>query len=534
MNIRIKELKMIDERKVNSKLETAKYKMKKKIEEINGKNSRRTRNLVKKLRQEAAKSKSTIMKKYEQKLKHLRRKFRTSEEDKINKVPDSIADLKLENLSVFNKKKFDDIEIVEYETEVIGDIVLTDNERKILRLPPKFSIEDNLPPEGLALEVEMANAKCRMTIRKEEEEKLEEDEGIAEIEEDESFQEELEKQDAQSRQIYDPTTRTFNDAKRRATDLKECSRITLPKPLETRHEAMIETRRNMNEKTYNQYRDEECNRKGEVKGNLTEEEKDGLKSLQNRIKNKEIIILKTDKSGKLCVTTREEYERMGHEHIKKDVEIGRKQIIEMEKQLNGHVFFWAKIWGSGEARGHKDRIIDSKVVSSEQLADLYLTYKDHKEGRKTRPVVTGCSSNSMGFSNSVSDLLESVNKANEDPYECISSEDMLANTEKFNTEARKIMEEGRKHLMRKINCEKERGMKNISRCDKLWKKKSGEARMAASQEEHDIANDTGERAGEEENLDELRLREIDGQQQHTINPPISPPRKVLKPLPGLG
>jgi hypothetical protein len=149
-------------------------------------------------------------------------------------------------------------------------------------------------------------------------------------------------------------------------------------------------------------------------------------------------------------------------------------------------------------------------------------------------VVTGCSSNSMGFSNSVSDLLESVNKANEDPYECISSEDMLANTEKFNTEARKIMEEGRKHLMRKINCERERGMKNISRCDKLWKKKSGEARMAASQEEQDIANDTGERAGEEENLDELRLREIDGQQQHTINPPISPPRKVLKPLPGLG
>ena len=151
------ELKMIDERKVNSKLETAKYKMKKKIEEISGKNSRRTRNLVKKLRQEAARNKSTIMKKYEQKLKHLRRKFRTSEEDKINKVPDSIADLKLENLSVFNKKKFDDIEIVEYETEVIGDIELTDNERKILRLPPKFSIEDNLPPEGLALEVEMAS-----------------------------------------------------------------------------------------------------------------------------------------------------------------------------------------------------------------------------------------------------------------------------------------------------------------------------------------------------------------------------------------
>ena len=66
------------------------------------------------------------------------------------------------------------------------------------------------------------------------------------------------------------------------------------------------------------------------------------------------------------------------------------------------------------------------MVSSEKLADLYIMYKDHKEGRKSRPVVTGCNSNTRGFSNSVSDLLESVNKANEDPYECISSEDMLS------------------------------------------------------------------------------------------------------------
>ena len=101
------------------------------------------------------------MKKYEQKLKHLRRKFRTSEEDKINKVPESIQDLKLENLSVFNKKKYYDLQIVEYETEIIGDIILTDNERIILRLPPKFSIEENLPPEGLALEVEMGICKVQ-------------------------------------------------------------------------------------------------------------------------------------------------------------------------------------------------------------------------------------------------------------------------------------------------------------------------------------------------------------------------------------
>ena len=64
-------------------------------------------------------------------------------------------------------------------------------------------------------------------------------------------------------------------------------------------------------------------------------------------------------------------------------------MIEKERQINGHVFFWSKMWGSGDNHGQRDRILDSKVVSSEQLADMYLMYKDHKAERASRPVVTG-------------------------------------------------------------------------------------------------------------------------------------------------
>ena len=103
----------------------------------------------------------------------------------------------------------------------------------------------------------------------------------------------------------------------------------------------------------------------------------------------------------------------------------------------------SKMWGSGDDHGHRDRIIDSKVVSSEQLASLYLMYKDHKKEKgTTRPVVTGCSSNTKGFSNSVSGLLESVNKAKEEAYEVVSGEDMLAKVEKYNVEAEEIKREG--------------------------------------------------------------------------------------------
>ena len=174
------------------------------------------------------------------------------------------------------------------------------------------------------------------------------------------------------------------------------------------------------------------------------------------MRDHEIVIMKTDKSGKMCVISREEYLKMGHEHTKKDEKIDRKMIIEKEKQLNGHVFFWSKIWGSGEDHNHRDRIIDSKVVSSEQLADMYIMYKDHKAGRASRPVVTGCNSNTRGMSNCVSDLLESVNKANQDPYETISGEDMQAQIEKYNIKAAEIVKEGRDKLCKKIGC------KNIS------------------------------------------------------------------------
>ena len=134
------------------------------------------------------------------------------------------------------------------------------------------------------MDEELGFTKARMTIAKEQEERLEkeEDEGIGE--EDEEFQEEMEKMEARTRQIYDPKTRTYNDKKRRVTDQRECSRVTLTKPLNTKEESLIEMRRSTNDKIYNGYRKTECNKKGEVEGNLTENEKEGLKSLQRRMK----------------------------------------------------------------------------------------------------------------------------------------------------------------------------------------------------------------------------------------------------------
>ena len=74
-----------------------------------------------------------------------------------------------------------------------------------------------------------------------------------------------------------------------------------------------------------QYKREKCNRDGEQVTNLSEEEQRGLKSLMKKIKEDKILIMKTDKSGKLAVTTKEKYTEMGMEHVGKDSEVGRQK-----------------------------------------------------------------------------------------------------------------------------------------------------------------------------------------------------------------
>ena len=69
----------------------------------------------------------------------------------------------------------------------------------------------------------------------------------------------------------------------------------------------------------------------------------------------------------------------------------------------------------------------SRITDSHNKAVLYPLYKDHKSvPGKTRPVVTGCTSNSRGLSNAVSNLLESVANCNPNNFESISPEDMIS------------------------------------------------------------------------------------------------------------
>ena len=102
-----------------------------------------------------------------------------------------------------------------------------------------------------------------------------------------------------------------------------------------------------------------------------------------------------------------------------------------------------------------------KVTHSENIADLYLMYKDHKSGDKTRPTATGHSSNKRGLSNAVSEVLEAINNSENNRYNTISSEDMMARMVEANNSIINETRKWQEKRVQKLRCKRCRIMERV-------------------------------------------------------------------------
>ena len=85
--------------------------------------------------------------------------------------------------------------------------------------------------------------------------------------------------EARGRQVFDPEQKIYDERKRRVTDLKECNRVTLPRPLGVQRKAQIETRREIHRKIFLQYKKEKSTEEGEQVQNLREAASGAVPSL---------------------------------------------------------------------------------------------------------------------------------------------------------------------------------------------------------------------------------------------------------------
>ena len=157
--------KFEDELTKNSEYTRERNRMRRELAGRLGKNSRTYNRVIKNLISAARAEKEDYKKRYKQKLEHLQRKYREDEETKLDRAPSDIQEFS--NLSIFDNEKFSRISPVVYDTAVVGDITLDEDEQAILRLNPKFSVVQPLLQGGLEFEQEQAYAKVRMELNKE-------------------------------------------------------------------------------------------------------------------------------------------------------------------------------------------------------------------------------------------------------------------------------------------------------------------------------------------------------------------------------
>ena len=211
---------------------------------------------------------------------------------------------------IFDGERFDQLEREFQEEVCIGDVQIDADEKEILKLNPNFAVLKYLDEELQERDIELGQAKVRYELRKRKEEEALKDYVIGaerkrklhkadkensknqynkerKSRADEKENKEIE--DAVNRMIYDPEKRLFNYANRRATDLKENNKVTLPKPGSPKEEAELEMMRKIILDEFNKYKrtveqesknkereksEKKKNRKKDIEDKDTEKEKE--------------------------------------------------------------------------------------------------------------------------------------------------------------------------------------------------------------------------------------------------------------------
>ena len=126
------------------------------------------------------------------------------------------------------------------------------------------------------------------------------------------------------------------------------------------------------------YIKDNVDKNGNVKeGNLTKTQEAGLKDIQQLVKEKHIVT-KTDKSGRQCLLTEEEYVKVGEQHVKDDPVKNTKEFGQNEDILNCHTMQFCRLLGLCDGNNCARRLKSALLNQNTLPPSLYFTIKDHK------------------------------------------------------------------------------------------------------------------------------------------------------------
>ena len=423
--------------------------------------------------------------KYEKKIKHLdkvmedmKQKYGSGKVKSIqmcpSRVPERLKDYN--ELCIFRTSKD-----LPQKQEILGpylchpEIILSPGEHKLLSHSPKFSLMQQIDRVEFDTEIEKGLCKHRFNehnINLQNRRKLDMvcptvcisadqqrgkmGQGEAASNSDDELLKKIWDSEAH-RYVYNPFCKEIDFSRRRPTDYKLNTRINLPKPLPTDDEFQCETRKRQYRDAFDEFTQTKekvgvngtmdtstskeslaPNKGGKRKFmNLSKTEREGMISLKKRIKDNDIMIIPTDKSGRFSVMTHKQYLDAGRVHTDKDIPIGWDDVRYLKNQTNSHMWWLTKIW-SYSKHTDPERMLNNLTVSGLDLPEMSLLTKDHKswswDSNKpvpTRPVMSGNCCINTHLSELISEVVEPL-VLEYDGAEVQSSEEVLALLDNIN------------------------------------------------------------------------------------------------------
>lgn len=200
-------------------------------------------------------------------------------------------------------------------------------------------------------------------------------------------------------------------------------------------------------KVIKEYKEKYCDRSGNIKGgNLTKQQREGIKECKKLAKEEKQVYYMTDKSRMMSVDTPENYIAAMGKHTQDDNKINLTDVDEIENRMNGHAIMFARFLKMGEKWNHESRVKEAVTTKFGPIPMLFGLRKDHKnvapekkdEGPPTRPVCSASSSINGPLSHVISIVLNKLADEMDENIgtECRSTEEMIASFEITNNTER--------------------------------------------------------------------------------------------------
>ena len=387
---------------------------------------KKCRRILKKSLGEAANHRHEHMIKTKRKYIHCEKKMMDeSKKCDFSDIPDKAWEI-LKNVTLFSDKEVVPEQCAE-PMVCSPEITLSKAEMSFLKKGPRFMLRQEVSEREFKVELEKMTVKDKFNTLN----KGGDLDTSSSSSQSDSLSEEAENEEARSAMPYLKSEKCLDLSKMRSTDYKFNKRIFLPKHEPAEKEALHEARRlsmlNIFRKTTKDMKKKDISdmdasakdkNMSKIESNLTKSELAGMKSLQKRVQNNELIITETDKSRRFCVLKYDQYFASGLKHTSKDMKVSNEQVKSLQKVVNDHTVWLRRIFSIGAKWGHEERLENSMVDRGEVVAPLYLLVKDHKgwfgedqPAPPSRPVCSGNAGYNRHLSEIVSLILEPLGHA---------------------------------------------------------------------------------------------------------------------------